>query len=85
MKATLWTIFEKFLLVPPLHFFRKCGFWVTLLKLSYRRHSGTFGAVFCAKIFFSLCTISAYYLEDNAICANVLLGVSNEGYFLGDF
>ena len=44
-----------------------------------------FGAAFCAKIFSSLCTLSAYYLDDNSICARVLLGLSNEGYFLGDF
>ena len=31
--ATLWAIFDKFLLVPPLHFFRKCGFWVTIGSL----------------------------------------------------
>ena len=24
-------------------------------------------------------------MEDNAICARVLLGLSNDGYFLGDF
>ena len=44
-----------------------------------------FGAAFYAKIFSSLCTLSAYYLEDNSICARVLLGLSNEGYFLDDF
>ena len=38
-----------------------------------------------AKIFSSLCTISAYYLQDNAICARVLLGFWREGHFLGDF
>ena len=39
----------------------------------------------CLKIFSSLCSLSAYKLENNAICARVLLGLSNEGYFLGDF
>ena len=29
--------------------------------------------------------IKCILLEDNAICARVLLGLSNEGYFLGDF
>ena len=33
MRATFWAIFENFQLVPPLHFFRKCGSWVTLRKL----------------------------------------------------
>ena len=41
--------------------------------------------LFCPKIFSSLCRLSACWLEDNAICARVLLGLSNEGYFLGDF
>ena len=59
-KATVWAIFEKFSLVPPLHFFRKCGFWVSLLKLPYRGHSGTFGAIFCPKIVSSFFTLSAY-------------------------
>ena len=36
-------------------------------------------------MFSSLCTLNVYYLEDNAICASVLLGHSNEGYFLVDF
>ena len=31
--AFFWAIFEKFSFVPPLHFYRKCGFWVTLQKL----------------------------------------------------
>ena len=84
-RSTFWKIFEKFPLVPPLHFFRKCGFWVTLQKLPYLCDSGTFGAAFCATIFSSLRSLSAYYFEHNAICATVLLGLSNEGYFLGDF
>ena len=33
----------------------------------------------------SLCTLSAYYLEDNVISARVLLRILSEGYFLGDF
>ena len=84
-RVTFWAIFEKFFLVLPLHFLRKWGFRVTLQKLPYLCHSGTFGAAFWAKIFSSLCTLSAYQLRDNAICARVLLGLSNEGYFQGDF
>ena len=84
-RATLWAIFEKFPLLPPLHFFRKSGFSVTMRKYSLLGHSGTFGAVVCAKIFSSLCTLRAYKLEDNAIFARELLGLSNEGYFSGDF
>ena len=33
----------------------------------------------------SLCTLSAYYLEDNVISARVLLRILSEGSFLGDF
>ena len=50
----------KFPLDPPLHFFRKCGFFMTLRKLPYLGYSGTFRAAFCAKIFSSLCTLTAY-------------------------
>ena len=31
-RATFYAIFEKFLLVPPFYFLRKCWFWVTLPK-----------------------------------------------------
>ena len=84
-RATFWAIFEKFSLVPPLHFFRKCRSWVTLRKLPKLGHSGRFGAAFCAKPFFSLCIISGDNLQDNDICARVLLAFWSEGYFLGDF
>ena len=36
-------------------------------------------------MFSSVCTLNAYKLEDNAICASVLLGLSNKGCFLADF
>ena len=39
----------------------------------------------CLNIFSDLCSLSSYKLENNAICARVLLGLSKEGYFLGDF
>ena len=41
--------------------------------------------LFGIKIFSSLCRLSAYLLEHNAVCTRVLLGLLNEGYFLGDF
>ena len=84
-KGSFWGIFEKFPLVPPLHFFRKCGFWMTSQNLPSLGHSGTFGAADCAKMFSSVCTLNAYKLEDNAICTSVVLSLSNEGYFFGDF
>ena len=54
-------------------------------KLPLLAHSGTFGAAVYAKKFSSVCTLNAYNLEDNAICASVLLGLSNGAYFLADF
>ena len=59
-RASFWAIYEKFPLVPPLHFLKKCGFWVTLRKLLELGHSGIFGAAVLAKILCSLGAISAY-------------------------
>ena len=84
-RATFCSIFEKFPLVPPFHFLRKCGFWVTLRNCHNLASRALFESLFCLKIFSNFCFLSAYELEDNAICARVLLGVTNEGYFLGDF
>ena len=84
-RSTFWKIFEKFSLVPPFLFFRKCGFSMTSRKLPKLGHSGTFRAAVCAKMVSSVCTLNAYKLEDNAIFASVLWDLSNEGYFLGDF
>ena len=36
-------------------------------------------------MFSSVCTLNAYKLEGNAVCASVLLRLSNEGYFSADF
>ena len=83
-KASFWAIFQKLIFFPPLHFFRKCGFCMTLPKLPYLCHSGTFGAAFCAKIFSSL-HFKCILVRDNAICARVLVGLFSEGIFLGDF
>ena len=58
---------------------------MTLRKFLKLGHSGTFEAGVCAQALSSLCTLSAYYLEDNVISARVLLRILSEGYFLGDF
>ena len=84
-EATFWEIFEKFPLVPPLPFFRKCGCGLAGENCHNLAVRALFGAAFCAKIFSSLCTLSAYYLEDNVISARVFLRILSEGYFLGDF
>ena len=63
-------------------FSENAGFWVTLQKLPQLGYSRSFGANVCVKIFSCLCTLRAFLLEDNAICARVLL---SQGYFLGVF
>ena len=46
---------------------------------------GHFWNAVYAKMFSSVCTLNAYKLEGNAVCASVLLRLSNEGYFSADF
>ena len=78
--------FLKISLGPPFALFQKIRLLGDLAKNCHHLAiRALFGAPFCAKIFSSLCTLSAYYLDDNSICARVLLSLSNEGYFLGDF
>ena len=57
---------------------------MTLPKLPYLGCSGTLRAAVYAGMFSSVCTLNASKLEVNAICASVLLGLSNEGYFSAD-
>ena len=52
---------------------RKVDMMGKTFSSSFVRDWGGFGAAFCAKIFFSVCIISGYNLEDNDICARVLL------------
>ena len=69
----------------PLSTFSENAGWGDLAKLHKLGHLGTFGAAFCAQIFNSHCSLSAYKLEDNAICARVLLGLLIQVNFFGDF
>ena len=52
---------------------RKVDMMGKTFSSSFVRDWGSFGAAICAKIFFSVCIISGYNLEDNDICARVLL------------
>ena len=83
-RGLLFGLFLKKFFSSPL-FSENAGFgwpWKNCHNLAIR---ALFAAAFCGKIFCSLCTLSAFQLDDNAICARVLLSLSNEGYFLGDF
>ena len=46
---------------------------------------GDFWSRFFAQNLLQSFSLSAYKLEDNAISARILLGLSNKGYFLDDF
>ena len=63
---------------PPFALFQKLRVLGDLAKYAITWPFGTFGAAVCAKIFSSLCSLRAYKLEDNAICARVLFGLTNE-------
>ena len=84
-RGTFWAIFKIFPWSPLCSFKENAGFWWPCKNC----HNLAIGALleppFCFKIFSSLCPLGAYYLESNAICTSVLLGLSNEVYFLKDF
>ena len=84
-KATFWAIFDKFLLVPVCTFLENAGFGWSCKNCHNLAIRALLEPVFCPIIFSSLCPISGYKLEDNDICARVLLAFWSEGYFLGDF
>ena len=68
--------FWKISLGPPFALFQKMRVLGNVAKIAITWSFGTF---------FSLCIISGYNLQDNDICARVLLAFWSEGYFLGDF
>ena len=76
---------KNFLSSPLRTFSENAGFWVTLQQSQWLGHSGTFWAAVYAKHFSSVSTLNAYKLEDIAICASVLFGLSKEVFFLEDF
>ena len=84
-KAIFGAIFENFPWSPLCTFSENAGFGWPCLNCHNLAIRALLEPLVCLKIFSSLCSLSAYKLENNAICARVLLGLSNEGYFLGDF
>ena len=84
-RATFWAIFEKVPLVPLLPFFKKCGFWMTWLKIAITWPFGHFWSRCLRQNVFQYLHFKCVQLEDNAICASVLLGLSNKGYFSANF
>ena len=83
-RVTFWAIFKNFP-GPPFALLQKKRVLGDLAKIAITWPLGTFRAALCANIFSSLCSISGYKLEDNDVFARVLLGLLNEGIFLGDF
>ena len=78
--------FSKISLCPPFSLFQKMRVLGDLSKIAITWAFGQFWSNFFGlKILSTLWSLRAYYLEDNAVCARVLLGLSNEGYVLGDF
>ena len=58
---------------------------IELAKMARTFPFGYFWSPCLRQKFSSVRTFNAYNLEDNAICASVLLGLSNERYFLANF
>ena len=78
-KATFWGIFENFPWSSLCTFSENAGFgWPC-------ESSHNLAIRVLLEPLSSLCTLSAYYLEDNVISARVLLRILSEGYFLRDF
>ena len=77
--------FLKISIGPPFALFKKMRVLGDLAKIVVTWPFGHFSSRFCEKTLSSLCTLSAYKLEDNVISARVLLSLLSQRYFLGDF
>ena len=64
---------------------RKWPIFVFFLNLLELGAAGTAGAAVCAKKLSEDCTLSAYYLRDSPICAEVFFSPPKLAYFLSDF
>ena len=85
-KPLKWAyFFGHFPLVPPIKNLRKWPILVSLPNLTYRNTAGTFTAAACAKMFSKDCTLSAYYLGDSPVCAEVIFKLLKSAYFFGHF
>ena len=61
----------QFPLVPSLENLRKWAIWVSLRPLSYLRLAGTYGVAVCANMLSGVWALSAYYLLDQIIFAEL--------------
>ena len=76
--------FWKISLGPPFALFQKMRVLGDFAKNEITWPLGQFWSRFCAKIFSSLCTLSAYNLEVNGICASAC-GPFKRALFFGRF
>ena len=77
--------FSDFPLVPPLKNFKKWPILVSLRYWSFLGIAGTFRAAVCSTILSDDCTLSAYKLNEEAICGRVFLEPAISAYFLSAF
>ena len=84
-RGTFWAIFEKFPLVRPLHFFRKCGFWVTLQKLPSLGHSGIFGAAFLPQNLLQSLPLKCILIRGSCHLRQCAFGPFKRGLLFGRF
>ena len=64
---------EEFPLVATWRNFRKCAMRVSLPNLFSLGFTGTLGAAPSSKMLCYVCTLSAFYIRDDGICARVFL------------
>ena len=77
--------FLKISLGAPFALFQKMRVLGDLPKIAITWPFGHFWSRCLRQNLFQYLHLSAYKLEYNDICASFLLGLSNDGYFLGDF
>ena len=74
-----------FPLVPPLKNFKKWPILVSLQNWPLLGIAGPFRAAVCGRMLSDDCTLSAYQLNEDGICAGVVLKHASSAYFLSDF
>ena len=71
--SSLWRISKKWLIL------------VSLPNLPELGTTGTFGGANCAKFSPDDCTLSAFYVEGSAVCAEEIFGPPTLAFFVGKF
>ena len=84
-RATFWAIFEKFLLVSPLHFFRKCWFWVTLQKIAITWRSGHFWSCCLRQNQFQSLHVNRVLIRGQCHLRQTTYGFFKRGLLFGQF